>query len=1013
MEPSIPSTSPPQQRQQQQQQHQAQSTSTTTRHLYRISPALKIELIPFSSSSSSLSTSSSSILENAAATTQTSWLRQQEDQQNLINATATSSSGCGGHQLNKEEVQVGKKTPPGCLDVDDNGIIQSITIGNFSGRIVLHHHHRGDDEPITTTMETTTVPPIDDNNDDDEDDDLLQFFDSSSTLLESFFPVNTSNHKRQNMSSNNNINNNNNDDDPLTTAAATGTGNPPLSSSYNRSGSGGELSFLPQLLEDEPHNEFSISPTTTPGTNNNTAFMDGLVATTTTSPPLPPPPWTAGMMPLSQQQQQHHGTTSGNSPVPQWGSGSSCGSVSSHQYYHPPPPDPSMLTQHPQQQQLQSPPHAPAILMETAHSIKLRSGFQSLSSFPSGSSFRDHQDDEPQRSSSNNYHHHHNNKISNSNNNNAYYFEPLLSSSNHHPYQHNHHHNSMNGGNSSTTGSLHNGHGSNNGGNNSTTSAAATTTGGGNPLLHHHHHHTAAQLSGIVKTALHVNCMKRTIPEHLRARRCAMRSYGPLTMNNNGNVNVNSTTTTTTNTLQLHEDGHYHKDTKGDGPSSPQPPPFRYRGFGTIKNALTPPTPLHAQCAQPQATLREFWECYNHNPLAIRIKDGHGRYPLHILADNETLLTTPEGKQTATVFGTHLIQEFPLAIVTPDVHGWLPFFRIISDWLIWVNDPKRLKDDYSARADLDESKRLCYPGASTRRTFPRVELWEEADWCFAMLSTELDVLGRNHALPTFQQKRRTMYQDAATTTTTTTTDGSYSKRDERTILVGTLTELLPHLVPTVLLIEDDGVDTRSRTLELTIFRRLLLCPATVGMWLIDMLNYGGVPARRAVDYLWMVSHTTIDDITGGFGSARPNDWKHFDEARQGVFDEVSDLKGAIASLVTLTTKEMERAASTQVIWHAMGNKLSRPFVLGLVLIDLVLHITLMFTFRNSAGVQPPLPKNQGTKKQTRRRRNIYRSIYNIYTPIYYYYVCRCVCVCLVVLFYFIVGCCCSVAVDSH
>ena len=998
MEPSIPSTSPPQQRQQQQQQHQAQSTSTTTRHLYRISPALKIELIPFSSSSSSLSTSSSSILENAAATTQRSWLRQQEEQQNLINATATSSSGCGGHQLNKEEVQVGKKTPPGCLDVDDNGIIQSITIGNFSGRIVLHHH-RGDDEPITTTMETTTVPPIDDNNDDDEDDDLLQFFDSSSTLLESFFPVNTSNHKHQNMSSNNNINNNNNNDDPLTTAAATGTGNPPLSSSYNRSGSGGELSFLPQLLEDEPHNEFSISPTTTPGTNNNnTAFMDGLVATTTTSPPLPPPPWTAGMMPLSQQQQQHHGTTSGNSPVPQWGSGSSsCGSVNSHQYYHPPPPDPSMLTQHPQQQQqLQSPPHAPAILMETAHSIKLRSGFQSLSSFPSGSSFRDHQDDEPQRSNSNNYHHHNNNnnnnKISNSNNNNAYYFEPLLSSSNHHPYQHNHHHNSMNGGNSSTTGSLHNGHGSNNGGNNSTTSATTTTTGGGNPLLHHHHHHhTAAQLSGIVKTALHVNCMKRTIPEHLRARRCAMRSYGPLTMNNNGNVNVNSTTTTTTNTLQLHEDGHYHKDTKGDGPSSPQLPPFRYRGFGTIKNALTPPTPLHAQCAQPQATLREFWECYNHNPLAIRIKDGHGRYPLHILADNETLLTTPEGKQTATVFGTHLIQEFPLAIVTPDVHGWLPFFRIISDWLIWVNDPKRLKDDYSARADLDESKRLCYPGASTRRTFPRVELWEEADWCFAMLSTELDVLGRNHALPTFQQKRRTMYQDAATTTTTTTTDGSNSKRDERTILVGTLTELLPHLVPTVLLIEDDGVDTRSRTLELTIFRRLLLCPATVGMWLIDMLNYGGVPARRAVDYLWMVSHTTIDDITGGFGSARPNDWKHFDEARQGVFDEVSDLKGAIASLVTLTTKEMERAASTQVIWHAMGNKLSRPFVLGLVLIDLVLHITLMFTFRNSAGVQPPLPKNQGTKNK-RDEEEIYIGVYILYIPIYYYYVCRCVCV---------------------
>ena len=82
--------------------------------------------------------------------------------------------------------------------------------------------------------------------------------------------------------------------------------------------------------------------------------------------------------------------------------------------------------------------------------------------------------------------------------------------------------------------------------------------------------------------------------------------------------------------------------------------------------------------------------------------------------------------------------------------------------------------------------------------------------------------------------------------------------------------------------------------------------------------------------------------------------KRFDESRQGVFDRVSELKGSIASLVTLPTKEMERAASTPVVWHAMGNKLSRPFVLGVVLIDLVLHITLMVTFRSSAGVQPQL-----------------------------------------------------------
>ena len=169
------------------------------------------------------------------------------------------------------------------------------------------------------------------------------------------------------------------------------------------------------------------------------------------------------------------------------------------------------------------------------------------------------------------------------------------------------------------------------------------------------------------------------------------------------------------------------------------------------------------------------------------------------------------------------------------------------------------------RRDVDEDKSLCYPGTSTKLLlFPRVEIWEEVEWCFAMLSTELDVLGRNHALPAFQLQqqeddRRAAFQRAE----------PLRKRDKRTILVERLLEQLPRLIPTVLLVEDDGVGSRVRVMEMTIFRRLWLCPQTDRKWVTDMLNYGGVPARRAVDYLWMISHTSVScALFGGRGLYR-------------------------------------------------------------------------------------------------------------------------------------------------
>ena len=445
---------------------------------------------------------------------------------------------------------------------------------------------------------------------------------------------------------------------------------------------------------------------------------------------------------------------------------------------------------------------------------------------------------------------------------------------------------------------------------------------------------SSGRAGGIIKKVLNINRVKQSIPEDIRLKRRSLLAYPPPTQSTIlAHVNVAAVTEVVTSTTGT-----------------------RSSSSGRLRNNIRhndPPTPLHELCARSYVTLEELWDCNNRYPHALRVQDSRGRYPLHILSENETLLATSPnaGQQTATVFCNHLMNEFPTAILVPDCNGYLPFFSIVSDWLDWAHDQQKLsRDDYTARSDLDADKPMFYPGGSSsgRLWFPRVEMWEEVEWCFAMLSTEMDVLGRNATLPTYQQAQRSSVDKKKRMSID-------RKGDERTNLVESLIHRLPRLLPTVLLVEDDGVDSRLRALEMTIFRRILLCPEMVGMWLIDMLNYGGIPAQRAVDFLWMVSHTTIDDYTGGFGAALRRDWTNFETSRQTVFDEVSELKGIVATLVTLSAKEMERASSTPVIWHSMGNKLSRPFVLGLVLIDLVLHITLMFTFRNTAGVQPPLP----------------------------------------------------------
>eukprot|EP00522_Entomoneis_paludosa_P014591 CAMPEP_0172443676 /NCGR_PEP_ID=MMETSP1065-20121228/3898_1 /TAXON_ID=265537 /ORGANISM="Amphiprora paludosa, Strain CCMP125" /LENGTH=1078 /DNA_ID=CAMNT_0013193991 /DNA_START=22 /DNA_END=3258 /DNA_ORIENTATION=+ len=423
------------------------------------------------------------------------------------------------------------------------------------------------------------------------------------------------------------------------------------------------------------------------------------------------------------------------------------------------------------------------------------------------------------------------------------------------------------------------------------------------------------QVGGIIQAAVKTLASKKRCPESIRQRRRNLHSYASFDQASP------STTNATTNTAT--------------GPSS----------FGANQLQIGgPPTPLHDLCAREYVTVEELFGCLEKFPDAIRTKDAQGRFPLHILGDNETLVVSPQGRQTATIFAEHLIHEYVPAATAQDANGNLPFFTIVEDWIDWANNRQDEDNDYTARMSLEYNSSY-YPGATSNRrlNFPRVEMWNEADWCFSMLSTVIDILAKNRGLPRFQKTRQLL---------------SKKTFDEGTRLIEHLVGKMPLIFPTVLLIDDDGVvDSRARTLELPLFRKILLCEILVDSWLVEMLNHGGIPARRAVDFLCMASKTTVDDYTGGYGAAHPSDWAAFNELREEVFLKVEGLKGTMPSLVTLDEKELERAASAPIVWHAMNNRLSRPFVLSLFLIDLVLHFTLMLAFRDFAGAVPGIPES--------------------------------------------------------
>lgn len=365
------------------------------------------------------------------------------------------------------------------------------------------------------------------------------------------------------------------------------------------------------------------------------------------------------------------------------------------------------------------------------------------------------------------------------------------------------------------------------------------------------------------------------------------------------------------------------------------------------------PTRLHELCQKPDVMLGELQEELEHHPEAVKIKDDRGRLPLHILGDNDDLVSNLLGKVAATTFATQLIHAYPESVVQKDSEGWMPFVRMIYDWHAWIyeehvkakqssqasNAANRLLgafvDDLRGIEERDNREDVSTVSSNARlvnvssRSFPQIDIWDEVIWCFEMLSVAMDELGGKHG-SSHRPSRRSLLNP-------------HGNNDAgRAELVTHLATAIPTLLKTILMLEDEGGETRRKLLKMSVIRRLLLAPEHVGPWLTTMLRTQGLPAKRAIDYLVLISNVTPLDYVGEFRSILNADHVAFRAQRDDVIQAIECLDGTIASLVVLSEREIERAAATHVVWEIMCMNLARPFVVSLVLVDFVLHITLLF-----------------------------------------------------------------------
>jgi len=300
-------------------------------------------------------------------------------------------------------------------------------------------------------------------------------------------------------------------------------------------------------------------------------------------------------------------------------------------------------------------------------------------------------------------------------------------------------------------------------------------------------------------------------------------------------------------------------------------------------------------------------------------------------------------------FAYELYQACPSAFLSEGYDGQIPFAGSICDW---VDDCHQLYARSSPGKQLGAKGRGGGGGGEVYRvseiksltkstrvinslcvraevqkllTLPTiVTLPPKVAYSFKMLSFILDALTESSFddIPT----RREFLAVAS------------RRRDK---IIGSVASV-PFLVRTILLIENE--EERDAITELSIVRNALFRPESVDLWLVALLS-GEERARKcASHYLCLISSSSLSGLLGRKMRWSKYDAKRFLSLRKNLYDEIRKLVGFLPSMLHLGDSLYE-VSTRRAVKHVVENTIGRPLPVYVMLMELILLLTLITSYR--------------------------------------------------------------------
>lgn len=329
---------------------------------------------------------------------------------------------------------------------------------------------------------------------------------------------------------------------------------------------------------------------------------------------------------------------------------------------------------------------------------------------------------------------------------------------------------------------------------------------------------------------------------------------------------------------------------------------------------------LHLACARPRVSIRELSLILQSEPQAASQADEEGRYPLHVLSENTSLLSSiADYPRDASHFMLSLLKAYPEALFTRDVDGCVPFGGVIQEWIQneYNESPLETRSGVVSSLFARSSSTTAREENPISTKFPKVTLPPTVMCAIKVLSNYLNCVN----------------------------DCSNAPQESKLLVRAALAQqyaTIPYLLKTVYLVEDEN--TRQEVIHSTIIQRIMYCSESVGGWLSKMLRHGHVPSKRAVDYVQDVTRITASDYIG-VTSPTEKDTEAFEQDRELLFASLERAGKLVPSLTGLGKDEKARAATTDAVWTIINHSISRPLVIGILWADFVFNIMLLLTFR--------------------------------------------------------------------